>query len=545
MLRGSPAVYLSNTIVNLLGLVLPLSILQVYDRVIPNLADATLGAIIGILLVTIVSDTVLRLSRQYSDGFNAAKFSHNISVDALDRILHADQRTFASEPARKTLDRLDAIGRLGSYFGGSMRQVAIDLPFSLVFFAAIALIGGYLVLIPIAITIVFGAATILFGRVLAETVERKDAQDIRNFDFITEVLSGISTVKALSSESLMMRRFERLKRGSARHTHYLIIAADRAQIMAGTLGNLTTIAMVTVGAILAIDGLITIGTLAACSMLSGRAVQPILRVAGTWNEYQRIKLTLQDVAEIFAMPEVDATARDVVISTPPDVEIRDMSYDPGANRIPFAHLSLHVPAQSIVCLCGPDGVGKSTLLRLIAGTIKPDSGAITIGDMPAHKFRQNYRNAIGYVSPETEIFNGTILENLTLFGAGAKQPAALAAASQIGLEEEIYRFPDGYATRIGASAVETMPKAFIRRLLIARAIAQKPGLLILDEAQAFLDSRSDGKLRECIRDLQMDTTIIIVTNQRDYIQMADRVFDLAPGRITERAAETPPQGSRA
>lgn len=536
LLRVPKHVYFSIVIINVLGLVLPISILQVYDRVIPNSSNSTLFAIGAILVAAALFEAALRIARLYIDSVNSAKFSHNISVSALRRLLAQQSTDLWKQPTSKILDRLDAVARLGTFYGGMARQVVIDLPFSAIYFIAIWMIGGVIVVVPVAILVFFGLMTLFYGRVLGQTISEKDAQDSKNFDFISEVLVGISTVKGLATESFMMRRFERLEKASARLTYDLIEASDRGQILAGTLGNITVISIATVGAVLAMQGEMTIGSLAACSMLSGRAIQPILRVAGVWNEYQATKLTLRDAAEIFSGSEKCAERIDHRATEAPDISMERVCHFPEHGHSEFRDVSMRIRAGDIVSICGPDGVGKSTLLRLFSGLVEPSEGTVLIAGARASTYRNAYTNAIGYVSHETQVFHGSILENLTLFGVGCSQEAAFATCQLLGLEEEIFRLPTGYETRLGSAAVEVMPAGFIQRILIARAVAQKPSVLILDEAQSFLDGTSDLRLRECLRDMRMITTIILVTNRPDYVEMCDKIFDVGLGSVTERAA---------
>lgn len=531
LVRPTSTVYLSAVTVNLLGLVLPLSMLQVYDRIVPNAAEATLSALVILLVITVLIEAILRISRLQIDYFNAAKFSHNVTVDAFGRMLNPYAEGGLRLSPRKTIDRLDSIAKLGSFLGGPARQIAVDLPFSLVFFLTIAIVGGWLVMIPIVIAGIFGVMTFLQGRILEETVERKDAQDTRMFDFFTEVLGGISTVKGLSTERLMMRRFERLGRTSATNTFEHIVQSDRAMIMAGSLGNMTTIAIATIGATMAIDGSITVGTLAACSLLAGRAVQPTLRVAGIWNEYQRTKLTLREASKVFSLPQLDPVQTTKKYDHAPEIRLIDIWCSTGPGRPEFRDVNLTIAPNEIVSFRGPNGVGKSTILKLIAGLRVPENGRVSIDGMDARWFRSKFINSVGFVSPETEVFHGTILENLTLSGTGCNQEKALQTCQMLGLEDEIYRFPEGYSTELGGTAVEALPKGFIQRLILARAMAQEPKILILDEAQGFLDANSDRMLRECLKDLQFTSTIVLVTSRTEYVDLSDRVFDVSTGRF--------------
>ncbi|MEM8575969.1 MAG: ATP-binding cassette domain-containing protein [Pseudomonadota bacterium] len=527
LLRPTPIIYLAATVVNLLGLLLPLALLQVYDRIIPNAANATLGAMISILVVAVFIEALLRIARLQVEHFNAAKFSHNVTVDAFGKMLNPYVGDAIEYSAREMIDRLEAMTRLGSFLGGPARQIAIDLPFSAIFFLMIGMIGGWLVAIPIAVAAVFVVLTYFHGRLLEKTAERKDAHDTRVFDFITEVLGGISTVKCLSTEQMMMRRFEALEKTSATITFHQIVGSDRAQIMAGSLGNITTIAIATAGATMAVDGSITIGTLAACSLLAGRAVQPTLRVAGIWNEYQRTKLTLRETSKILALPALDRRETRDHYPQAPEVRLTDVDCGTGPGRPAFCKVNLSIAPNEVVNVVGPTGIGKSTLLHLIAGLRQPESGRVTIDGMDARNFRSGYANSIGYVSAQTEVFQGTILDNLLVFGAGKGQDRALQICETLGLEDEIFRLPDGYATILGRAAAEALPRGFIQRLVLARALAQQPRLLVLDEAEGFLDASSDRRLREGLEDLRFSSTIVVVSSRPEHVALANRIIDVS------------------
>lgn len=536
LLAAPPSTYAASILVNLLGVILPVSILQVYDRVIPNQSVETLGVLVLVLVGVAVAEAVLRTLRLYIVGWNAARFAHNIGTEALGRLLAARPDQIWREPPSKTLDRFEAVGKIGNFFGGSARQVLVDLPFAALYLAVIAAIGGTLVLVPVTVIIVFGAITLAYSHRLRETIRQKDGQDVRSFDFVSEVLGGVATIRGQAMEAFMIRRFERLVRTSSGLINRTIRSSDQAQTVAGLLGNATMVAMVSVGAIFAAAGELTVGSLAACSMLAGRTVQPVLRVAGMWNEFQHTRLAVADATTLFALPRPEGLAAAAVQTAPPTIVLDGASYLYPGSEQGWRDVSIGIGAGEIVSFCGPGGVGKSTLLRLIAGLIVPQSGRVTIDGMPADMFRGRVVNSIGYVSPETAPLHGTIMENLTLFGMGGGPEEALTAARQVGIEEEIDRFPDGYETQLGGRAVERIPAGLVQRILIARALAQRPVVLILDEAQSFLDPAGNSALRECLLDLRGRVTVIQVTNQPDYVALSDRVFDLSAGRIRERGS---------
>ncbi|MEO1495233.1 MAG: ABC transporter transmembrane domain-containing protein [Pseudomonadota bacterium] len=537
LLRVPISVSVAALTINMLGLLLPIAILQVYDRVIPNASQETLVVLIAILIAAAFGEAALRTARAYLLGWNAAKFSHNISVEAVHRLLNAPHNSVWREPPNKVLERLEAVSQLGGFYGGTVRQIWIDLPFAALFIVVIGIIGGLLVIVPIILLLLFGTATFIYGARLRDTLARKDEHSTRTLDFISQALRGISTVKGQAMDAFMARRFERLSVTSASLTHDLITASDRAQIMAGMLGNVTIVSIATVGAVLAAHDQMTIGTLAACSMLSGRAVQPFLRVAGVWNELQRTRIALSDAAAVFALPRRQTKSALQCAVHAPDIEIDRMTFRNDGATGGWSELSLRIDPGDIACFCGGDGVGKSSLLRLLAGHTEPQEGEVRIDGVSALEYRQDFSNSTGYVSPDTTVFNGTILENLTLFGNGCTVEEAVATVASLGLERDISLLPEGYETVLGGAASEAMPRGFIKRLLIARALATEPRLLILDEAQAYLDPASDLRLRERLLDLKFRSTIVMATNRPEYQALANKIFDMTPGEIVLRSAK--------
>ena len=526
LLKTPTSIYVSILIVHALSLVLPLVILQVYDRVIPNASTETMLALFLIVLAAILIDSTLKICRAYIDSVNSAQFAHNISVDAISRILHSPDANVFDEPAQRTSERLEKISKLGGVLGSNSQQVMIDLPFSLLFLLAIGFIGGWIVLVPISLAVVFGVMTYWHGKQLERIIQGKDEQDRRIFDFIAEILEGISTIKGLSSEPMMLRRFERLEKGSARWTFDLITASDRAQVMASTLGNLTIAAVVSVGALMAINGYMTIGTIAACSMLAGRALQPAMRVAGTWNELQRVKLTMNEAKSVVALPAPDYTPPENVAVEPPAVLLSGIVPNRREVAQDYKRITFAISPGELVCVSGPDGAGKSTIARMIAGLEAPDRGEVRIDGVPAMEYRDTLVNSIGYVSPDTEVFKGSILDNLTVFGTACDHDSAIATSRLLGLDDHINRLPAGYQTKVGASATESMAKGFIQRILVGRAMAQWPGLLILDEADTFLDDTAHSKFREFLLDLKGTVTTILTTDRDELQSIADVTLHL-------------------
>ena len=404
-LKMPRSVLFSSIIINCAGLALPLVILQVYDRVIPNQANETFTVMMLGLACVVVIEGFLRIARAYVVSWSATRFTKAITQDLVSRFLYASKGEFGDISQARTIEKLSNINRVAEFYGGQSRLMFIDLPFALVFLALMGLIGGWLVVVPFMILCLFGVMTITSSRQYKTILAKKEEHEARTYDFVAESIKGIVTMKCQSAEPFLIRRFERLQAKNAQLHYSIIVAAMGSQSIASLLGNGTMIAMVTAGAWLAVHGNMTVGVLACCSLLSGRAVQPILRVASTWNDFQRARLSVDEVSKLFALDDIPKTA--AINNDPPTPEVvaTSLSIYMGPNNLPLDNLNFKIESGESIAIMGPDGSGKTSVLNAIAGLNQPASGAITLGGMPAYDFRRSYRAAVGtldcllYTSP--------------------------------------------------------------------------------------------------------------------------------------------------
>ena len=525
------SVILASVIINILGLGLPLVILQVYDRIIPNLAYMTLAMMIFGLVCAVAIEAVLRLARSYVVGWEATRFAYAASIDAADRVLNTSDHLLAATPPSKLNDQMSAIGILADFYGGQSRLVLLDVPFMLIFFTMLVLIGGPLAVIPISVAVAVGYETSRRARRLRATLEERHNHDDRRYDFVMECLAGIQTAKSLGMEPFLLRRFERLQETTARIHYQMIDLNGRAQTIGLSLANVTTILMVTIGAVLAIYGNMTIGTLAACTMLTTRMIQPLLRAISVWGELQTIQLALEQAKALFALPRPRAAEPALAEDGIPEIRVRAVSLsEQGVTLLRDAYLT--VAPGEFVALRGPSYGAKSALLDLIWGERCPDSGTVEIGPYdPARQHREISR-LIGFIGQKPVMFKGTILENLTLFGRGPLVDEARWACRETGVESLIHRLPAGYDTPLGDSLTEALPSGFLQRIAIARIIAQKPAILVMDEPQAFLDREADQEIIRYLDRIRGKTTIVLNSNRPSYFKLADRLFEIHDGELT-------------
>ena len=537
-LRISPGLFLVSAVINLLSLALPLSILIVYDRIVPNASYESLAVLILLLICIATAEAVLRICRAYVMGWSAAKFELRTTLEALDRILVMNYKELNSVPLVRQAERLKAVSNYADFMGSQSRLAIVDLPYVILFLSVMALIGGYLALVPIVVIALFSISVIALADKFRRVLEERKGQDTRIYDFIHEILSGIHTVKGAAMEPLMLRRFERLQRAASLTDFHSIGVSAHSQTIMGLFGNVTIIAMATTGGWLAVSGNLTVGTLAACTLLAGRTIQPVVRVAGIWNEVQRTALALQDMRELFSTthaPEFHRTRVEreaLKYPRPLSLMLDDMEVRRG-DRIIVRGITTHFHAGSISAISGEDGGGKSTLLRMLAGEIPPEQGSLLF-DGGSIETAITDGKRIAMASASQGLFSGTILDNLTLFGEGGSIEDARWAAEQIGMVAAINALPLGYDTLVGGGGSTGLASGFVQRIIIARALARRPGLLLLDEPQAFLDFEADKLMISGLKALEGEMTIVMATNRPSYLRFATRNYYLHNGSLQEK-----------
>jgi ABC-type bacteriocin/lantibiotic exporter with double-glycine peptidase domain len=275
----------ASIVINFLGLALPLGILQVYDRIIPNSATATLamfGIGIGIALVV---ETILRIVRGRVLAWSAMQVAWQSNIDAACRIATAPAEVVDAQPAARWFQRLQAVVTISDFGMSQAPLLLVDMVFIVIFLPLLLASSGWLAAVPLVVFVLFGVAAIERGHAMREITAKRAVAETKVRDFLVEALNDIVTVKALGTEQQILRRFERLYEQSAGYTYRTVRLIDDAQSLASLVSILTQVATATVGAILAINGQISIGVAACSTMLAGRN-STLLRVVTAWNEIQ-------------------------------------------------------------------------------------------------------------------------------------------------------------------------------------------------------------------------------------------------------------------
>jgi ATP-binding cassette subfamily C protein/ATP-binding cassette subfamily C protein EexD len=381
-------------------------------------------------------------------------------------------------------------------------------------------------------------AVLIFGlAILNEFMTKKTLTEANGHGqaaqhFANSTLQNVEVIRALGMENQLRARWH----GMHRTMLFKQAAASDRGGAVQQLSKFIRMALQTIilgaGAYLSIEGEISGGSMIACSILMGRALQPIDQVVGQWKQvvgarqaYRRLVQMFHDVPEEPARTKLPAPNGRLVIDQLSVVA-------PGSRTPLLQSVSFHVQPGQSVAIVGPSGAGKSSLVRALVGVWPPVAGAIRLdGSELQHWNKDELGSHFGYLPQAVELFAGTIAENIARFQPGASAEDIIKAATAARVHEMIQSLPDGYDTQIGSGG-RTLSGGQRQRIGLARAVFGNPAVIILDEPNASLDGEGEEALFQVIADLKARMkAIIFVTHKMSLVALAEKTLVLSEGRV--------------
>ena len=523
---------------NLLGLALPLSMLQIYDRILPNHSVGTMVLLLAGVMGALICESILSYSRSYITGWVGARFEHQAACLGLERMLMTSLHVYEKEGSGVHLDRMSSLAIVRDFYAGQALMTFMDLPFALVYLGLVGMLGGVLVVVPSLILIAFALSAMRIGRKLRGAIQSRMTSDDRRFNFLIEVLGGIHSVKAMAMEAQMVRRYERLQENCAQANHDVALESSGALSISAFFNQITMLAVVAFGSLIVMDGTMTTGGLAACSMLAGRAMTPLQKALGVWTRFQTFMLARKRIEELFAMPLEAKPGLPPLPTVKGGITLDGVSFRFSEN-LPWVirNASINVEPGECIAINGDNGSGKTTLLALLQGTLRPTEGRALIDGLDVNDFDpKSVREQIAHLPQMGVLFQGTILQNLTMYRSSLED-VAIETASMLGLDEVVATMAFGFDTPVADGAYDSLPRGIKQRIAITRALVSNPRIVLFDEANASMDTAGDNFLRVWLERAKGKRTLILVTPRPSLLKMADRIFDLKEGELFLRDKE--------
>lgn len=520
-------------LINLMALSLPLFTMNVYDRVVPNHAMETLWVLALGVAIVIAVDMVLRTLRGYFIDLASARIDMQLSAKIMERVLGVRME---SRPAAvgSFASNLRSFESVRDFITSATVTTLIDLPFALLFLLVIAIIAWPLILpVLAAMAIVLVYAYILQHKMheLSETTYRAGA--LRNATLV-ESLTALETIKTQGAESIMQAKWEKSVAFVARINNQMRFLSAAATNGAMEVQQLVNVAVIIVGVYLIGEGMLSMGGLIACTMLSSRAVAPLGQMVGLLMQYHNAKVALTSLEQVMANP-VERPADANFVHRPElrgNIEFRDVEFAyPNTQVSALKGISFNIKQGEKVVVIGRIGSGKTTLQKLLMGLYQTTGGAVSIDGVDVRQLDPaDLRRNIGYVAQDVTLFYGTLRDNISIGAPYADDAAILAAAEAGGLSDFVNRHPDGFDMMIGERG-ESLSGGQRQGVAIARAFLMDPPILLLDEPTSAMDFSSETQFKQRLKTIAAHKTVIIVTHRNSLLDLATRVIVVDDGKV--------------
>jgi subfamily B ATP-binding cassette protein HlyB/CyaB len=509
-------VLLASLAIQVIALVTPLLTQVVIDRVVAHQTVNTLVAIAMALALLVAFTATMSWARQYLILHTGNRIDAALANRVFEHLLALPARYFETRPTGTLTARLHGIETIREFLTGAAVTVVLDLPFLLVFLAAMLYYSVELTLVVVALLAVMVALSLAIAPLIRRSLDRQFMLGARNQAFLTEFVAGIETVKSLQMEPQLRRRYSEYLSG-------LLTAGFRTRqlhngynVAVQSLEQVVALAVLCLGAleVMRNEGF-TVGMLVAFQMFSSRLAQPLSRFAGLWQEFQQAGIAVKRLGDLMDAPgEPVSAVPQHAPSAETHIELDNVWFRHSERSAElFRGLSYEILDGQCVAITGASGSGKSTLARLLQGLYAPTEGRIRINGHDIRSLPVNeLRSLLGVVPQDTVLFSGTVYENLLLGNPHAGFEEVVHACRLAEIHETIEALPEGYQTWLGEHGTG-LSGGQKQRIAVARALLKRPRVLLFDEATSQLDAPTADALFATINRLRRRLTIIVVAHE--------------------------------
>ncbi|EKJ93209.1 type I secretion system ATPase [Bradyrhizobium lupini HPC(L)] len=527
-------VMLASLVANLLALAGVMFSMQVYDRVVPAKSFNTLYVLFVGVVLALVFDFIMRRLRTRIIDIVGKRTDMRIS----DLVFGHALRVKNQERPTSTgtfIAQLRDLEQVRELLTSTTVAAVADLPFFILFLVIFWLVGGPLVLIPVAALLLLVLPGIVVQRSLrAAASEAMREASLRNA-MLVEAVQGIEDIKTLQAEDHFQQRWNHYNAVSADGQLRLRAITNGLAAWSHTVQTGTFAVVVFIGAPIVMEGDMTTGSLVACSILGSRMMAPMAQLTQILGRFQQAKVGLKSIDAILRMPS-DHPDDETRVSVPTlrgAYKIRGAAfhYGEGAGRPALAVGELSIAAGEKIAVLGKNGAGKSTLLLAMAGMVEPVAGELLIDDLALSQVDPaDLRRNVGLLTQDSRLFHGTIRENVTLGALHAPEPLLLEALSMTGADDFVRKLPRGLDHPIleGGRGLSGGQK---QALLLARLLVRDPAVVLLDEPTAAMDEATERQFIARFKSWGKEKTIVVATHRMRVLELVERIIVVENGQI--------------
>ncbi|MEQ9810492.1 peptide cleavage/export ABC transporter [Streptococcus jiangjianxini] len=521
------------TIINIVGSYYLQSILDDY---IPNHMLSTLGIISVGLIITYIIQQIMTFARDYLLTVLSQRLTIDVILSYIKHIFNLPMSFFATRRTGEIISRFTDANAIIDALASTILSLFLD-------FSIVIIVGSVLLLqnpnlfflslvsIPIYLGIIF-AFMKPFERMNNDVMQSNSMVS----SAIIEDINGIETIKSLTSEEIRYQKIDREFVDYLDKSFTLSKLSTLQSALKQGAQLLLNVLILWLGSDLVIKGKISVGQLITFNTLLSYFTDPLENIINLQTKLQSAKVANTRLNEVYL---VDSEFKDQTFETDPatligDIVFDQVSYKYGFGRDTLSDITITIKEKTKVALVGISGSGKTTLAKMIVNFYEPYQGTIRLNGTDLKTLdKKVLRRHINYLPQQAYIFNGSILENLTLgIKETVSQEDILKACEIAEIRQDIEQMPMGYQTELSDGA--GLSGGQKQRIALARALLTKAPTLILDEATSGLDVLTEKKVIDNL--LALDKTIIFVAHRLSIAQRTEKVLVLEQGKVVEEGS---------
>lgn len=536
-LKLSKSLYLdavvASFLVNLVALSAPLFVMNVYDRVVPNQATATLWVLAIGISIAFVFDFVLKILRGICLDLAGKKTDLVVSSALFERLLGMKMK-LRPQRVGSFAQNFQEFQSIRDFLSSLTLTAFIDLPFTLLILLVIGIIGGPLVFIPLLAYPLALLVNWLIQRPLMSRVRKTYQLSNERQAMLVETLTGLDAIKINNAQSERQYQWEHLTGQLSKLELRVKSLSYVAVNFTAWLQQFSGVALIVAGVYIIIGGNLSMGGLIACYLLHRRAMMPIGQLCSLITRYQRARMTK---ATIDRMMDLEQEVQDDEVPLKREtlsgaIELRDVTFIyPGNQYASLSNVSLTIQPGEKVGIIGRSGSGKSSLAKLLVGFYQPDSGNVLIDGIDARQIDvHDLRHNIGYAPQDIHLFSGTLRENLVYGASYVDDETMLRVATLTGVHEFARRHPSGYNMQVGERGM-SLSGGQRQAVALARALLLDPPVLLMDEPTSSMDNTSEDLIKKALAPVIANKTLLMVTHRASLLTLVDRLIIVDNGKI--------------
>lgn len=530
-----PGLLLAGFLTNLLGLLAPLLIMAIYDRVIPSGSVDMLVALVAGVVILATSDFLFRSVRTRALAYVGQQGERALAVALFGKLMSLPLPQLQKSSVSQQIARFRQFESLRELFAGQVMTTLIDLPFALMFFAVLTYLAPSVGLLTLGLAVLLMCIGVL-AMPFQKRLEHAAAEAGRaSSTVIQDAVEHQRTMANLGMQEQWLRRCMPLAEASetatarARQLRNLIQTVSQSIVALGSVGAIILCAQG------AVAGSISFGALIASIALVSKVLAPVQAFQSSLGQISGFRKSQKQADQVLSLTE----EVELGLNQSHQKTLRGAISFQGVNHRPdplnpalLTAAGFDCTPGELVVIMGRDTASRTAVLDLATGFASPSSGVIEHDGIDIRQIaRDELRKSITYSTYTPQLFHGTVAQNFRLAAPALSEAEILAALEHIGISEEVKAMPEGCDTRLSAQFVAGLPSELIKSIALARSMARQSSIFFFSEPTNGLSQTRRDRFKNWLENQRGAKTVLITTADRSFMQMADRLIYLNGDRV--------------